>query len=104
MKLTAGVAYRVTSSRYAASEPASASLASSASLAATDTDYTAWPLEAFQLPTSNSQSPTPRHPDVATTCCLGVGRWALGIDQGFRISLVAGSTRQPAFSVGSSGP
>src|SRR5580765_2410680 len=41
MKLTAGVAYRVTSSRYAASEPARASRASSASLRCTATHYTA---------------------------------------------------------------
>src|SRR5438876_6804857 len=40
MKLTAGLAYRVTSVRYASSEPASVSLASSASLGATDTRYT----------------------------------------------------------------
>src|SRR5258705_1859723 len=50
MKLTAGVAYRVTSSRYAASDPASASLASSASLAVcpTDIDYTVMAAAWFQ--------------------------------------------------------
>src|SRR5437762_10067220 len=70
MKLTAAEAYRVTSSRYAASEPPSASLASSASLGGTDTRYTASPAGEFQNPNPKFQIPKPNS---------GFGVWDLGL-------------------------
>src|SRR5437016_10014630 len=73
MKLTAGVAYRVPSSRYAGSEPPSASLASSASLCATDTHYTALAPAPFQIP-----NPNPKSQDPMRIWDLELGIWGLG--------------------------
>src|SRR5207302_8088454 len=81
MKLTAGVAYRVTSSRYATSEPPSASLASSASLCATDTHYTALAPAPFQIPKPKSQISRPN-------ANLGFGAWDLGFGIFFMVSAV----------------
>src|SRR5207253_7870847 len=78
MKLTAGVAYRVTSSRYAASEPPSASLASSASLCATDTHYTALAPAPFQIPKPKSQISRPNANLGFGAWDLELGIWGLG--------------------------
>src|SRR6185503_11088318 len=79
VKLTAGVAYRATSSRYAASEPERASRASSASLRCTATDYTAPSDAEFQIPNPKSHIPNPNLPGVQPGGWdLELGIWGLG--------------------------
>src|ERR1051325_7687212 len=90
MKLTAGDAYRVTSSRYAASEPPSASLASSASLCATDTHYTAGAPAPFQIPNPKSQDPNANGLGLG----LGIRGLGFGIWDFLRLQQLAGRRRR----------